>query len=94
MINQKEEISSEKYNFENINSIEEFQKNDIEYRMLIMPDHPTPLSIRTHTSDPVPYMIYDSTNKVLSGLSYNEKDALKSGNYIKEGYKTIQKLIG
>ena len=68
-------------------------KKGVEYRMLVMPDHPTPIRCRTHTSDPVPYMIYDNTNKALSGLSYNEKDAAKSGNFIQEGYKTIDKLI-
>lgn len=73
--------------------VEEFQKKGIEYRMLIMPDHPTPIKYRTHTSDPVPYMLYDNTNKVLSGLKYNEKDASKTGNYIEDGYKTIDKLI-
>ena len=73
--------------------VEELQKKNIEYRMLIMPDHPTPIRCRTHTSDPVPYMLYDNTNKVLNGLNYNEKDALKSGNYIEEGYRTIEKLL-
>lgn len=73
--------------------VEEFGKKGVEYRMLVMPDHPTPIRCRTHTSDPVPYMIYDNTNKALSGLSYNEKDAAKSGNFIQEGYKTIDKLI-
>ena len=34
-----------------------------DYRILVMPDHPTPISLRTHTSDPVPYMLYDSTRK-------------------------------
>ena len=74
--------------------VEEFQKRGIEYRMLVMPDHPTPIRLRTHTSNPVPYMIYDNTNRCLSGLSYNEKDAKQSGNYIQDGYNTIQKLIG
>ena len=37
--------------------------------------------------------VRDNTNKALSGLSYNEKDAAKSGNFIQEGYKTIDKLI-
>lgn len=72
---------------------EEFQKKGVEYRMLVMPDHPTPIRCRTHTSDPVPYMIYDNTNKVLSGLKYNEKDAAKTDNFIEEGYKTIDRLI-
>ena len=58
-----------------------------------MPDHPTPIKYRTHTSDPVPYMLYDNTNKALSGLKYTEEDAKKSGNYIEDGYKTIEKLI-
>ena len=72
---------------------EEFQKKGVEYRMLVMPDHPTPIRCRTHTSDPVPYLIYDNTNKVLSGLKYNEKDAAKTDNFIEEGYKTIDRLI-
>ena len=59
-----------------------------------MPDHPTPIRCRTHTSDPVPYMIYDNTKKMLSGLQYNEAAAKQSGNYIDKGYETIQKLIG
>ena len=74
--------------------VEEFGKLGVEYRMLIMPDHPTPIRLRTHTSNPVPYMIYDNTNKVLSGLGYSEKDAAKSENYIENGYRTIEKLIG
>ena len=74
--------------------VEEFQKRGVEYRLLIMPDHPTPIRLRTHTCEPVPYMIYDNTKKVLSGLKYSEKDAKESGNYISEGHNTIQKLIG
>jgi len=68
-------------------------KANVEYRMLITPDHPTPIRCRTHTSDPVPYMIYDSTNKLNKDWLYNEKDAKKSGNYLEEGYKLIDELI-
>ena len=71
----------------------ELGKRGIDYRMLIMPDHPTPIRLRTHTSEPVPYMIYDVTNKVLSGLKYTEAEAKKSDNYIEKGYTTIDKLI-
>ena len=71
----------------------ELGKRGIEYRMLIMPDHPTPIRLRTHTSNPVPYMIYDVTNKVLSGLKYTEDEASKSDNYVENGYTTIDKLI-
>jgi len=74
--------------------VEELGKHGVEYRMLIMPDHPTPIRLRTHTSEPVPYMIYDNVHKVLSGLKYTEKDAKESGNFIENGYTTIERLIG
>lgn len=63
------------------------------YRMLIMPDHPTPIRCRTHTSDPVPYILYDSTRqrKVLG--RYSEKAAAATGIYEPEGYRLIDKLI-
>jgi len=74
--------------------VEELGKHGVEYRMLIMPDHPTTIRLRTHTSEPVPYMIYDNVHKVLSGLKYTEKDAKESGNFIENGYTTIERLIG
>lgn len=72
---------------------DELDKKGIEYRMLILPDHPTPISVRTHTSSPVPYLLYDSTNKLAKTWSYNEKAAAESGNYIKEGHKLIDYLF-
>ncbi len=65
----------------------------IQYRMLIMPDHPTPIRCRTHTSDPVPYLLYDSTCEKQSNLLYNEEDGAKSGILIEEGYTITQKLF-
>lgn len=50
-----------------------------EYRMLVLPDHPTPITLRTHTSDPVPYMLYDSTNCGNRMWHYNEREAAASG---------------
>lgn len=64
-----------------------------DFRMMILPDHPTPLSVRTHTSDPVPYMLYDSRKKLSNTWAYNEKDAKDSGNIIKDGYMAIDKLF-
>jgi 2,3-bisphosphoglycerate-independent phosphoglycerate mutase len=64
-----------------------------DYRMMILPDHPTPICVRTHTSDPVPYMLYDSTDKKENSLKYNEKDAKSSGIYIAEGHKAIAHLF-
>ncbi len=64
-----------------------------DYRILIMPDHPTPIRCRTHTSDPVPYILYDSTAQRKAVAHYTEKDAAATGNYEPEGYKLIDKLL-
>lgn len=63
------------------------------YRMLILPDHPTPLRIRTHSSDPVPYLLYDSTRPLESKLLYNEKDAKASGIYREHGHEMMGYLL-
>lgn len=64
-----------------------------DYRMLILPDHPTPIYLRTHTSDPVPYILYDSRRQARKIARFNEKEAAASGNYIPEGHKLIDMLI-
>lgn len=65
-----------------------------DYRMLIMPDHPTPISKRTHTSDPIPYLIYDSTKTDVSKCqSYNEKEAKLTGNFFAEGYRLMDHYL-
>ena len=63
------------------------------YRMLVMPDHPTPIWCRTHTSDPVPYLLYDSTIDKKASWHYNEREAKDSGNYVAEGHKMVNKLL-
>ena len=62
------------------------------YRMLIMPDHPTPLNIRTHTANPVPYILYDSTKERKSIACYTEKEAEKTGIYEPYGYRLMERL--
>lgn len=64
-----------------------------EYRLLLMPDHPTPICIRTHTSDPVPYMLYDSTDKKEGTLDYTEECAEKSGIFIEKGHEMMNILL-
>lgn len=64
-----------------------------EYRMLILPDHPTPIRIRTHSSDPVPYMLYDSRKQKKEQWHYNEHDAKAAGKYIPEGHKMMGLLL-
>ena len=73
---------------------EEMKKSGEEFRMLITPDHPTPISIRTHSSDPIPYMIYDSTKELDKSWNYNEKEAKESGKYIEEGYTLMNEFLG
>lgn len=63
------------------------------YRMLIMPDHPTPIRLRTHTANPVPYLLYDSTMPQKHDWRYNEREAAQSGNETMDGYKLIDRLF-
>lgn len=71
----------------------------IPYRLLVMPDHPTPIRVRTHTADSVPFLLYDSTKLYDSGdekqgsLKYNEKDARAAGNFIPLGHTIIDRLF-
>lgn len=73
---------------------EGLQAAGAEFRMLILPDHPTPICVRTHTSDPVPYMLYDSTEEKTETWNYNEREAKDSQNYVAEGHTIIDKLFG
>ena len=63
------------------------------YRILIMPDHPTPIRCRTHTSDPVPYILYDSTRQRKCLAQYSEKEAAATGNLELNGYRLLDRLI-
>lgn len=64
-----------------------------EYRLLVLPDHPTPISIRTHTADNVPYLLYDSRKEANQSWHYNEKEAAKTDNFVEEGHKLIDYLF-
>lgn len=63
------------------------------YRMLIMPDHPTPICLRTHTADPVPYILFDSTKRQKKVDCYSEKTAAATGVYESEGWHLLDALI-
>ena len=73
--------------------MDEMKKAEVDYRMLVMPDHPTPIRCRTHTSDPVPYLLYDSTCEQNNTWHYNEAEGKLSGNVIREGYTIINRLF-
>lgn len=71
------------------------EKANEEYSILVMPDHPTPLAIKTHTSDPVPYLIYRSNDILNSGAeTYTEKTAMETGIYVAQGNELMRKLLG
>lgn len=63
------------------------------YRMLILPDHPTPLAIRTHTADPVPYLIYDSARQLRKRDRLTEESARQADNFQPDGYKLLEEFI-
>lgn len=72
----------------------EFLKGYDDFAVLVCPDHPTPLSIRTHTSTPVPYLIYDSKNEINSGVKvFCEKKARETGNYIEKGFTMMNYFL-
>jgi len=65
-----------------------------DFSILILPDHPTPLCLRTHTGDPVPYILYRSNNNFKSLVaSYDEKEAKSTNIYIDEGYTLMDKFL-
>ena len=88
-----------------VQSIEEIDKNIIavvkqaldeakeDYRILVLPDHPTPICMRTHTADPVPYVLFDSTDIKNNNTTFSENNAKQTGIYQPEGYRLMEMLI-
>lgn len=64
-----------------------------DYRMLILPDHPTPIKVRTHVAEPVPYLLYDSTAPRSHNWCYNEKEAAERGNRVEYGWDMMKYLF-
>ena len=64
-----------------------------DYKIMILPDHPTPLSLRTHTNDPVPYMIYHKKGETAGVENLCEKSAEATGNYQAVGHKLIERFV-
>ena len=73
--------------------IEELEKSGEDYRIMILPDHPTPIRIRTHSCDPVPYLLYDNRKKLGSQEDYSEVTAAASGHVWKDGYRLMDYLL-
>ncbi len=73
--------------------VEEISASGEDFRMLVLPDHPTPVRLRTHTSDSVPYMLYDSSAPLDKAWDYTEEAAAASGNVVAKGCEMIDILF-
>ena len=74
--------------------VEALRKSGEPFRVMILPDHPTPIRIRTHAIDPVPYLIWDS-EKPQSGVdTFTEATAAACENYLPNGCELMGRLIG
>lgn len=73
--------------------LEALEKYD-DYKVMILPDHPTPIVTGTHASDPVPFMIYHKKDEKDSGVdSINEESASKTGIFIEEGPSLMSRFL-
>lgn len=74
--------------------VHELEKISEPFAILVTPDHPTPISIMTHSVKPVPYLLYNSTKNLSNGAEgYSEEQAESTGLYVEDGYKLINKLF-
>lgn len=64
-----------------------------DFRMLILPDHPTPIKVRTHVAEPIPYLLYDSTAKENQTWHYNEREAAAGGRTVAHGWDLMKVLF-
>jgi 2,3-bisphosphoglycerate-independent phosphoglycerate mutase len=87
---------------EKINAIEKIDKEVIsrlrdyrgDLRVLVMPDHPTPITVRTHTADPVPFLLWGKGINANGAVRFTESEAKRTGVFVEEGYKIMGKLVG
>ncbi len=64
-----------------------------DFKVMVLPDHPTPIRIRTHSSDPVPFLIYDSTAETTGVNTFSEATAAATGLYIPDGFTLLEHMI-
>jgi len=65
-----------------------------DWRVLLMPDHPTSIALKTHVAEPVPFALYSAEEPRQNGaVGYNEKDAAATGIVAKQAYRLIESLI-
>ncbi len=84
------EIIDEKILGPVLSALEEYD----DYKILIMPDHATPLALKTHTNDPIPYLIYHKKGEVEGPESFSEETAKQGGIYVEVGHTVMDRFIG
>ncbi len=64
-----------------------------EYKILVLPDHPTPIETRTHSSEPIPFFLYSSAKKANGVPAFTEEAARQTGLYIPKGHHLLDMVI-
>ncbi len=73
--------------------VEKLRAAGEDFTLLIAPDHPTPIAIKTHCSDPVPFLIYKSNAEKDNAFSYDEEGAKSSGVFVESGVNLMQEFL-
>jgi len=72
----------------------QLRKEEEDFSVLLMPDHPTHTALRTHVSDPVPFVLYRSDKEgTLPAAGYSEKQAEATGLYLPEAHKIMSRFL-
>ena len=81
----------ETFDREVVGTILEGLRNAGDHRVMVLPDHPTPIAVRTHVPDPVPFAIYDSRHPTgnRTGMRFDEESARKGGLAIEHGHEIM-----
>ncbi len=94
------DVAHKIYSIEQIDGVviktikEELERASERYCLLVCPDHPTPCELKTHVSDPVPYMIYTNAKDLGNGAKrYTEDEAARTGVFVEKGYTLIDRLL-
>ncbi len=92
------DLENKIYSIEQIDKVVEYIVNELdkmgeEYKILICPDHPTPIKLMTHVSDPIPFVIYDSRVVKKGADKYNEQNALSSGLSLDSGEQLVNRFL-
>ena len=73
--------------------MDDLKAKGVPFRIAILPDHATPVSLKTHVSDPVPYLIYDSEVETEGVSKLDEKHAAATPNRLESGVALMKKLL-